>query len=261
MRGLVQAQIVVTALSEFLIAGLLLFLARTRRRDPLLWMLWLAVAFFACLALHELAVLGALRWLASSASSATMLIALVLASALLSLLPSILATPSPITDTLTTLQNRVAIAERIARALRQAERTPKYGFAILFLDLDRFKSVNDTLGHEAGDRLLVEVAERLKTCVRAGDAVARMGGDEFIVLMDRLIDRAVAEQTAQRIVANLGRPFSIDGRTISTAASIGVVFSNGYLDEHRMLRDADAAMYRAKKRGGSSYEVESIAPV
>jgi len=152
-------------------------------------------------------------------------------------------------DPLTDLPNRTLFAERLDRALADARRRDA-PVALLFLDLDGFKTVNDTLGHEVGNRLLVAVAGRLRSCVRAADTVARAGGDEFTILLPDPGDAAEAERVAGRIVAALERPFAVDGREVRIGASVGVAIAEpGEAGTGDLLRRADAAMYRAKGAG------------
>ena len=161
-------------------------------------------------------------------------------------------------DTLTGLPNRALFMEELQLAIDRGRRRD-YGFTVLFLDLDRFKVVNDSLGHMAGDELLVALAERLLRCLRPGDRVARLGGDEFTVLLDDMDDVAGATSIADRIHDELVAPFAIGGREVFTSASIGIATSRtGYELPEAVLRDADLAMYRAKGRGGSRYEVFDV---
>ncbi|MCC7013481.1 MAG: EAL domain-containing protein [Planctomycetes bacterium] len=153
-------------------------------------------------------------------------------------------------DPLTNLPNRALFLDRLRHALRRAARRKDYLFAVLFLDIDRFKVINDSLGHMAGDRLLVMIARRLELSLRPGDSVARLGGDEFTVLLDDIKDVADATKVAERIHAELVAPFNIGGQELFTSASIGIACSNtGYSRPEDVLRDADTAMYRAKARG------------
>ena len=159
-------------------------------------------------------------------------------------------------DALTGLPNRALFLDRVAGALARLERRPDDHFALLYLDLDRFKLVNDSLGHGVGDHLLVEVADRLRSCVRPSDTVARLGGDEFAVLLDDAGDATEASHVAERICQRIAEPFEIDGREIFTLASLGIATSEtGYCSPESVLRDADAAMYRAKSRGDGSFEL------
>ena len=130
------------------------------------------------------------------------------------------------------------------------------GFAVLYLDLDRFKIVNDSLGHMVGDELLIAASRRLETCLRQGDALARLGGDEFAILLNGLNDDAQANAIAGRIQDALSAPFSIAGREVFTSASIGIAFGPAhYTNPDEIMRDADTAMYHAKSRGKARHEV------
>ncbi|MBE9184415.1 PAS domain S-box protein, partial [Microcoleus sp. LEGE 07076] len=174
-------------------------------------------------------------------------------------------------DALTGLPNRVLFIDRLGQAIRRSNQSPDYKFGLLFLDLDRFKVVNDSLGHVLGDKLLVAFAERLLTCVRASDTVARLGGDEFTILLDHIQSLSDATQVANRIQAELTLPFQIEGHEVFTTASIGIVFSRGelaaadrsdsnlYAHPEEFLRDADIAMYRAKALGKARHEVFNLA--
>ncbi|HVU73819.1 MAG TPA: EAL domain-containing protein [Mycobacteriales bacterium] len=156
------------------------------------------------------------------------------------------------TDALTGVANRRLLAERLTNAMLAAG--PATQPALLFIDLDRFKMINDTLGHAAGDALLKVVAQRLQGCVRGEDLVARLGGDEFTVLLPSVTDAGTAEQLAERIVATLAEPVSVDGRTLHVRCSVGVLLvSSDTAGVSEALRDADAAMYAAKKAGGNRY--------
>jgi diguanylate cyclase (GGDEF)-like protein/PAS domain S-box-containing protein len=157
-------------------------------------------------------------------------------------------------DPLTGLPNRVLFGDRLDQALERLRRRPSLA-AILFLDLDQFKLVNDSLGHQLGDELLAGVALRLTQAVRAIDTVARFGGDEFGILLEDVAGEYDAIATAERIAALFAKPFVIDGREHFITASIGIVFAQGGEHSGGLTRDADAAMYRAKERGRARYEV------
>ncbi len=159
-------------------------------------------------------------------------------------------------DALTGLPNRTLFMERLEKALQMNKRYEDYLFAILFIDLDRFKVINDSLGHHIGDRLLIEFANRLKAITRATDTSARLSGDEFVILLEPISALDDAIRTAQRIARELNVPLHINGREVFTNASIGIAMnSSEYNRGAELLRDADIAMYRAKEKGKGRYEV------
>lgn len=159
-------------------------------------------------------------------------------------------------DALTGLPNRLLLSDRLALAIKRSQRNPNYHYALLFLDLDHFKFVNDSFGHPVGDRLLMAIASRLSCCLRAVDTCARLGGDEFVVLLDDVETQAAAIRITERIMRRLSRPLELDGRIFHIAASVGIVFGSAeYQEPAEVLRDADIAMYRAKATGKSRYEV------
>ncbi|MGH7507490.1 MAG: sensor domain-containing phosphodiesterase, partial [Longimicrobiales bacterium] len=159
-------------------------------------------------------------------------------------------------DALTSLPNRALFLDRLERVLVHSNRRPGYRFAVLFVDLDRFKLINDTMGHIAGDELLTGVARRLERCLRQEDTVARFGGDEFAILLDGVLDVRDATRVAERINYELALPFRVGRREVACSASIGIALSaSGYERPEDVLHDADAAMYRAKAGGRSRYEV------
>jgi diguanylate cyclase (GGDEF)-like protein/PAS domain S-box-containing protein len=159
-------------------------------------------------------------------------------------------------DALTGLANRTLFLDRLGLSLTRAKRRPESHFAVLFLDLDRFKLINDSLGHLSGDRALVAIAQRLETCVRPGDTVARLGGDEFAILLDDVHDVEDIERITRQMEERLEAPFQVDGNEVFTSASIGIaVGAAGYERPEEVLRDADAAMYRAKTLGRARHEV------
>jgi diguanylate cyclase (GGDEF)-like protein len=159
-------------------------------------------------------------------------------------------------DTLTNLPNRALLAENLKFVIERAKQHEDYQFAVLFLDLDRFKNVNDSLGHSIGDQLLIAMARRLEHCIREVDMVARLGGDEFAILLDGITDASVATAMAGRIQEKLQVPFNLSGHEVFTTTSVGIAMSStGYDHPEAMLRDADTAMYRAKAQGKACYEV------
>jgi diguanylate cyclase (GGDEF)-like protein/PAS domain S-box-containing protein len=174
-------------------------------------------------------------------------------------------TERKVSDPLTGLPNRLLFIDRLGRLIKHSKRRKDHLFAVLFLDLDGFKMINDSLGHLAGDQLLVGVANRLEKCLRSSDTVARLGetftvarlgGDEFTILLDDLKDPADANRAAERLMKALAPPFLLAGKEAFTSISIGIALSNSAYDQPEdMLRDADTAMYRAKSLGKARYEV------
>ncbi|BFR48699.1 EAL domain-containing protein [Nitratidesulfovibrio sp. HK-II] len=159
-------------------------------------------------------------------------------------------------DPLTALPNRLLFHDRLQMALKRAARRRNYTFAMLYLDLDRFKVINDSLGHDVGDALLKVVAEKLRECVRDVDTVARFGGDEFGVLLEETPSRGTAVRVARRIRARLAEPVRIGPHEVFTTASIGIVLrTDQYSTPEELVRDADTAMYRAKEQGQSRFKV------
>jgi diguanylate cyclase (GGDEF)-like protein/PAS domain S-box-containing protein len=161
-------------------------------------------------------------------------------------------------DTLTDLPNRLLLVDRLSQSLARAERTDT-DVAVLFLDLDRFKLVNDSLGHEVGDRLLVEVAARLTHTMRGSDTVARFGGDEFVLVCEEVHGVDDARELAERVIAVLRDPILLSGRELYATASVGIAVGDASASPEQLLRDADAAMYRAKDLGRARVEVFSPA--
>ena len=159
-------------------------------------------------------------------------------------------------DALTGLPNRALLAERLWRTMARAEKDEGYAYAVLFLDLDRFKNINDSLGHVVGDELLRGIARRLEGSVHPTDTVARLGGDEFVVLLEEMADPGDAEGVAERVQEALKAPFKLHGHELYATASIGVVVRpEGYDGPEELLRDADTAMYRAKEAGKARHAV------
>ncbi len=170
------------------------------------------------------------------------------------------------TDSLTRLPNRVELLNRIHVSIQRAKQQPGYSFAVLFMDFDRFKQVNDTLGHAVGDELLRQIAQRLQDSLRPGDAfvqtsdfsqmAARIGGDEFVVLLDNIRGDLDAQVVAARLLEVLAEPYQIGPHRVSSTASIGIVTTAHMADDpDSVLRDADIAMYEAKRQGRARYEM------
>jgi diguanylate cyclase (GGDEF)-like protein len=158
-------------------------------------------------------------------------------------------------DSLTDLPNRSYFSQEVKFMLEKTKIMPGFCFAVLFLDMNRFKNVNDSLGHSMGDRLIVNVAKRLKTIVRKGDMVSRFSGDEFAILLNNIRDNEEVSRYAEMIQKKISTPFTISGKQIFTSVSIGIAVSlSDYEDSQDILRDADIAMYRAKEKG-ESYKI------
>src|SRR5437879_4021915 len=174
-------------------------------------------------------------------------------------------TEGKVSDPLTGLPNRLLFIDRVGRLVEHRKRHENHLFAVLFLDLDGFKMINDSLGHLIGDQLLLGVASRLEKCLRSTDTVARLGetftvarlgGDEFTVLLDDIKDPSDAKRAADRLMKALASPFVLGGKEVFTSVSIGIALStSAYENPEDILRDADTAMYRAKSLGKARYEV------
>lgn len=156
-------------------------------------------------------------------------------------------------DALTGLPNRMLAMDRLEQAINRAHRENGM-VAVMFIDLDHFKKINDTAGHISGDSLLLDVAKRLQLCVREGDTVARLGGDEFIIILDNVEDIVAIEKAAERIIVMMAAPFIINGNEFFTGASIGIsIYPNDDTDPHALLRNADSAMYQIKAEGRNDF--------
>ncbi|UAA38952.1 EAL domain-containing protein [Paraneptunicella aestuarii] len=157
-------------------------------------------------------------------------------------------------DTLTGLPNRALFTSRVELAIANKKRYPKNKFAVLFIDLDRFKLINDTLGHQAGDKFLIEVSKRIARCIRGHDLLARLGGDEFVILLDNFDNEEDAEEVASRILEAMSEAFCLDSTEMYSGGSIGIAFIEPwYKNAGELIRDADAAMYQAKSMGRGRY--------
>ena len=156
-------------------------------------------------------------------------------------------------DGLTGLPNRMLLEDRLLQAMNHADRSG-HGFAVMFVDLDKFKPVNDTYGHQCGDDLLRAVAQALTACIRREDTVARIGGDEFVAVLNGIKTRADAELVGQKMLAELARPFQIGSNTINISCCIGIsIYPEDGADLNELVVNADAAMYQAKREGRNGY--------
>lgn len=159
-------------------------------------------------------------------------------------------------DSLTGLPNRLLFMERLSQTVAHTSENSSYRFALLFLDLDRFKVINDSLGHMIGDQLLIAIARRLEGCLSKNDTVARLGGDEFTILLENIQNDSDATKIAERVQHALSKPFNLSGHEVFTSASIGIMLSSTDFDRPEdLLRGADIAMYRAKAQGKACHEV------
>ncbi|MEJ6531940.1 bifunctional diguanylate cyclase/phosphodiesterase [Pseudoalteromonas lipolytica] len=158
-------------------------------------------------------------------------------------------------DSLTSLPNRSLFLTQLEKTLQHYQRYPEQQFAVLFIDLDKFKDINDQLGHQAGDQFLISVAESFSHCIREHDLLARLGGDEFVVLLTHLTEQQQAQDVAKRIIEIMKKPFCLKGQCIQSGASIGITYSQpSYKHTDEIIRDADAAMYYAKNAGRNRFE-------
>jgi diguanylate cyclase (GGDEF)-like protein/PAS domain S-box-containing protein len=161
-------------------------------------------------------------------------------------------------DALTGLPNRLLFYERLKLTLAQAHRN-RGRVAVIFIDLDRFKPINDTLGHYVGDLLLQEVAERLRSCVREGDTAARVGGDEFMMILAEIHGRPDVEVIIRKILDRLSHPFLLEGHRMSIGASLGIsLYPDDAVEMENLIKEADFAMYQAKQQGGNRYQFYNL---
>lgn len=159
-----------------------------------------------------------------------------------------------ITDTLTNIYNRLQFNRVIEEKIVYAKEH-NLKFSVLFLDLDKFKSINDTLGHHAGDLLLIEVSKRLLSCLRKADFIARIGGDEFAIILDYTDNRMIAESCSQNILDSLSPSYNLEGDTVQVTISIGIAeYPTDGVDREALLSSADIAMYQAKKLGRNNFQ-------
>ncbi len=248
------------AVSYYSIPLSLVYLTRRRSEFKYNWLITLFGLFIVlCGTTHVLDVINVWRplyWTAGYLKAATALVSIMTAVLLIPILPRLIRIPNPGIDALTQLPNRTMFVEQLNRRLAQGRR-PTLKCAVLFIDLDGFKAVNDKHGHAVGDLLLVEIARRLDRAMRSTDTVARMSGDEFVVLLEHVDSASVAMLAAERAVRETERPFVLaSGAGISISASVGVAIAtaDGASAEELIAR-ADRAMYRAKGRRRGSYQL------
>ena len=246
----------VIAVAYFSIPVMLAVLV-SRRRDMPYRPVFAMVSVFIVLGAttHVLAILNVwlpLALLDGIVKAMTAIAAIVTAVVLAPLLPKLTTLPSPIADSLTSLPNRLLFVDRVGLALARMKRENRELLAILLVDIDDFRRVNDALGHSVGDQLLVRVAKRLEKVTRSADTVARCGGDEFIVLVERIEGPLYAKGVARRIISALERPFPFGEVRVALTASIGIVISDGSEGAEGLVAAAEAATRRAKElhRGG-----------
>ena len=162
-------------------------------------------------------------------------------------------------DAMTGLPNRVLFLDRLGQAIEYCKRRSEYTFAVLFVDIDQFKVINDSLGHLIGDQLLIAAGKRMENCLRSSDTVARLGGDEFAILLEITGEKNSAAAIAEKLQTNLNVPIQLDGHELYVTASIGIVMSvAGYTHPEEILRDADIAMYKAKSSGKARFEIFDV---
>jgi diguanylate cyclase (GGDEF)-like protein len=238
---------------------LLVLFLRQRRDTPYLG-LFRMFALFSALggATHVVAILEIWRpiyWAEGMLQAMAAVVSIATVVMLAQVLPKIVRRSSPIADTLTALPNRLLFVDRVGLATSRIKRQNRDMFAVLSVDIDRFKRVNDTLGHDFGNKLLIRVARRLHRAVRPVDTVARFGGDAFIVLLERVDGPLYAKNAALRMISELQRPFPFGDVEVKISACIGIVVSDGTAGAEELIRAADEAMYRAKARGRGAIEL------
>jgi diguanylate cyclase (GGDEF)-like protein len=194
-------------------------------------------------------------WVDGLVKAATAIVSVLTAITLAPILPKLIKLPNPILDGLTSLPNRLLFIDRLQLAMARMKRENRDMLAVLFVDLDGFKRVNDSLGNEVGNQLLVRVANRLNRTVRTVDTVARFGGDEFILLLERIEGPLYAKAVARRVISELQRPFPFGEVNVQISASIGIVLSDGTETPEDLIAAADSAMFRAKQNQHGTFEL------
>lgn len=259
--SLVSAHVIsdaVIAASYYAIPAALMFFASRRDDIPYPWIFALFSSFIvACGTSHVMAIITVWHgwyWASAWVKSVTALISAATAIILIPLMPKLLALPKAFHDSLTQLPNRTLFTQQIDEELGRVRQRRNYQFGLLLIDLDGFKGINDTLGHNCGDELLVQVAERLRNCVRHHDLVARYGGDEFAIVLGDVKEIENALQVAERITEELNTPFILGGITRTISGSVGVRLANdAEISPNRLVNDADDALYKAKEQGKNQY--------
>ncbi|NEP18221.1 MAG: EAL domain-containing protein [Leptolyngbya sp. SIO4C1] len=276
------------AIAYFSIPLALIYLIQRRCDIPYRSIFWLFSAFIvSCGVTHVMAIWTLWHpayWLSGAIKALTAIISLYAVITLVPILPQAIALPSPaelqalnqklqqqiierrqvekqlehiaLYDSLTQLPNRALFLSRLEQAVARAQRTPDFSFAVMLLDVDRFKMINDTLGHLLGDQLLCQIAARPKTALRAVDTIARLGGDEFVILLEEVDSPAAARRIAEKLLKAFQLPFQLEDHQLLITTSIGVTFSSTPFDRSSdLLRNADAAMYRSKAQRHGGYAV------
>jgi diguanylate cyclase (GGDEF)-like protein len=236
---------------------ILLVIFLNQRRDTPYLRLFLMFALFSALggATHVVAIIEIWKpifWADGLLKALTAVVSIATVIMLAPILPKLMKLSNPIVDSLTALPNRLLFVDRVGLASARIKRENRELLAVLFIDIDDFKRVNGSLGYDLGNQLLIRVAKRLNRTVRAIDTVARFGGDEFILLLERVDGPLYAKGVARRIISELERPFPFGEVNVQISASVGIVISDGTDSPADLISAADAAMYRAKQnqRGG-----------
>jgi diguanylate cyclase (GGDEF)-like protein len=244
----------------YLAFPVLLAIFLSRKRETPYMSLFVTFALFGALggAVHLVAIIEIWKpifWTGAVLEALTALVSIATVVMLAPVLPKLMKLSNPIVDSLTALPNRLLFVDRVGLASARIKRENHELLAVLLLDIDGFKRVNDSLGFEAGDQLLVRVAKRLNHAVRAIDTVARFGGDEFVLLLERVEGPLYAKGVARRIISELERPFPFGEVNVQISASVGIVISDGTDTPDDLIGAADAAMYRAKQSHGGTFEL------